>query len=654
MRHRHVLITVAAALALVSVQSAAAQATYLQASPASKDFGSVAVGGSSSQSFTITNTDPSNSYTISSVTDATSPVFQIGSNNCSGTTLGPSGSGTESCTFSVTFNPASTGSASDTVIVASDDPGGNLTIPVSGTGTGSAGVQFSGTTGYSTAPATTTSGAVLITNTGNVNLSIGTITLSGSGAGSFSLAAQGANNTCSNQAVGPNSSCSIQVTYAPSGPEQVSATLNVPSNAGTSPDHQAITGTADASVAQISPGSVSFANVPIGQTSSPQTVTISNTGVGTALGITSVAVVGDSSFTLSNNSCNGQSVSAGSSCTVDVTFSSTAAGSHTATLQAVDNASFGTASPQQITLSANATVPGIQTQPSTVPAFASTVAGKTSASQTVTITNSGQAPLSITSVTIGGVNFKNFAITAQSCTASSPIQPGGTCTVSAHFRPTTTGVRNGAIVLSGNLPTPSRSYVIGLTGHGLPPANVTGVRLASGCRSATVRWTPPRAGTPGYVRAWIVRNHARVPLSPRDGGIYFDTSRGLLVNTGMAAFTRYYYRVYAEYSFVSGVAAYSTGVVHSIHTGWVCGPLNGGLARSSTPTVSYLAYPRALGYAVVVYHGASKVFTGFSKSTSILVRHRLTPHAVYSLRLYGYTSARPRGFLMGTSTFTVE
>lgn len=652
MRHRHVLLVVAAAIGLVSVQSAAAQATFLQASPASKDFGGVAVGGSSSaQTFTVTNTDSANSYTISNVSDGSPSVFPISSDNCSGTTLGASGSGSNTCTFAVSFTPSATGPANDTVTVASNDPGGDLTIPVQGNGTGSASVTFGGQTGYTTPPGTSAPGSVTITNSGNVTLAIGSVTVSG--ASSFSLAPQGANNTCSNQNVAPNGgTCTIGVTYAPSSPEQVSATLNVPSNAAGSPAHQALTGTADASVAQISPGTVGFGNVPAGQTSGPQTVTISNTGVGTALGISTVAVSGDSAFTLSNNTCNGQSIAAGSHCTVAVSFSSTTAGSHSATLQVTDNATFGTASPQQITLSATATVPGAGASPNPVH-FASTIAGKTSGSLTATITNTGQAPLSITAASIGGANFKNFAITSQTCTGASPIQPNGTCTVSADFRPTSTGIRNGDIVLTTNLST-GHTFLVALNGTGLPPANLTGVSVASGCKSALVRWTPPRTGTPGYVRAWIVRNHARVPESPTDGGVYFDTSRGQLNNTGMAEFTRYYYRVYAEYSFVSGVVAYSSGVPLATHTGWVCTPLNGGSTTSTTPTITYLAYPHAIAYAVVLYHGQTKLFTGFSKTTSLRVTRRLSAHATYSLRLYGYTKVRPKGFFMGTSTFTVS
>lgn len=649
MRHRHVLLVVSAAIGLVSVQSAAAQATFLQASPASKDFGGVAVGGSSSpQLFTITNTDPSNSYTVSGVADGSPSVFPISSDGCTGLTLQPNSG--NSCTFSVSFAPNSTGSASDTIHVASNDPGGDLTIPVSGTGTGSPTVAFGGQTTYTAAPSTSLQSTVNITNNGNVTLQIGSVGVSG--ANSFSIAPQGANNTCSNQNVAANGgSCSIQVTYAPTGPEQVTATLTVQSNAGSSPDHVTLNGASDASVAQISPSSVGFGNVPAGQTSGPTTVTIANTGVGTALGITSVAVSGDSAFTLSNNTCNGQSIAAGSHCTVDVSFSSTTAGSHTATLQVTDNATFGTASPQQITLSATATVPGASAAPNPVH-FVSTIAGKTSGSLTATITNTGGAPLSITAASIGGANFKNFAITGQTCTGASPIQPNGTCTVSANFRPTSTGIRNGDIVLTTNLST-GHTFLVALQGTGLPPANLTAVRVASGCRSAVVRWTLPHAGTPGYVRAWIVRNHARVPESPRDGGIYFDTSRGMLNNTGMAEFTRYYYRVYAEYSFVRGVVAYSSGVPLATHTGWVCSPLNGGSTISTTPTITYLAYPHAIAYAVVVYHGSTRVFTGFSRTTALRITRRLSLHATYSLRLYGYTHVRPKGFLMGTSTFTV-
>jgi len=319
----------------------------------------------------------------------------------------------------------------------------------------------------------------------------------------------------------------------------------------------------------------------------------------------------------------------------------------------VDNAGYGSASPQQVTMTATATVPGVAFSPSPVPAFPSTVAGRTSATQTVTVTNSGAAPLTISSVAVGGANFKNFQITAQTCTAGSPIAPSGTCTITAAFRPTSTGARNGALVLSGNLPTPNHGYVIAVSGTGLPPANLRSVHVAAGCDSSRVSWLLPPRGTAGYVRAWIVRNHGHLPTSPTDGAVYFDTSPGTLANGPLQHFTRYYYRVYAEYSFAHGVAAFSAGTPLSMHTGWVCSPRNGGQTPSTRPTIAYLGYRYAVGYAIVVYHGSHKLYVGFGRSTAIRINRRLSAHAAYSIRLYAYTRTRPKGFLLGTSSFTV-
>ncbi len=83
----------------------------------------------------------------------------------------------------------------------------------------------------------------------------------------------------------------------------------------------------------------------MGTTSTPQTVTFSNTGAATdALGITTSAASGD--FHVSSNSC-GSSLAAGATCTIGVTFHPTATGTRTGTLTIKD---FNPNSPHTVTL----------------------------------------------------------------------------------------------------------------------------------------------------------------------------------------------------------------------------------------------------------------------------------------------------------------
>ena len=101
----------------------------------------------------------------------------------------------------------------------------------------------------------------------------------------------------------------------------------------------------------ISPSSLAFGNEPADISSSPKTVTLTNTG-GAALSITSIAFTGgDPADFLENNTC-GSGVPAGHSCVITASFTPTATGSRGAALTISDNAS---GSPQSITLSGTGT-----------------------------------------------------------------------------------------------------------------------------------------------------------------------------------------------------------------------------------------------------------------------------------------------------------
>jgi uncharacterized repeat protein (TIGR01451 family) len=91
------------------------------------------------------------------------------------------------------------------------------------------------------------------------------------------------------------------------------------------------------------PSSITFSNLPLLATSPSYAVTLTNAGT-TTLAITKISTTGD--FASPSNSCGG-SISAGSSCTINVTFTPTALGLRTGSLLISDNASN---SPQSVML----------------------------------------------------------------------------------------------------------------------------------------------------------------------------------------------------------------------------------------------------------------------------------------------------------------
>ena len=80
-------------------------------------------------------------------------------------------------------------------------------------------------------------------------------------------------------------------------------------------------------------------------------------------------------------------------------------------------------------------------------AFETQVVGATSAPQTLTISNPGTAPLTFTAITASD----GFSVpSGGSCSTSSPVAPGGNCTVDVAFAPTAGGNLTGTLTLTDN------------------------------------------------------------------------------------------------------------------------------------------------------------------------------------------------------------
>jgi hypothetical protein len=104
-------------------------------SPASKNYGTVATGGSSSQTFTITNNSASTIHvSATTLLGSDAAMFAITLGTCA--SLTPTINSGASCTINVAFSPASTGGKSATLRVASDAPDSPTDVALAGSGTG--------------------------------------------------------------------------------------------------------------------------------------------------------------------------------------------------------------------------------------------------------------------------------------------------------------------------------------------------------------------------------------------------------------------------------------------------------------------------------------------------------------------------------------
>jgi hypothetical protein len=191
----------------------------------------------------------------------------------------------------------------------------------------------------------------------------------------------------------------------------------------------------------LSPPSLTFRTGVLGNKSAPQPVTLSNS-TANAVAISSITITGANANDFAQTNTCGSSLPSKSSCVISVTFTPQSINTRTATLSVSDN---GPGSPQTVALQGTGTSASFS--PTSLRFSAQTV-GTTSAPKVVTLTNaSAVATLSITGITITGVNPNDFAKTT---TCGTSLQPRQSCTISVTFTPTMTGTRIASVSVSDN------------------------------------------------------------------------------------------------------------------------------------------------------------------------------------------------------------
>jgi hypothetical protein len=118
---------------------------------------------------------------------------------------------------------------------------------------------------------------------------------------------------------------------------------------------------------------------------------------------------------------------------------------------------------------APAGAPAVSIAPSTV-SFGPLAVGTTSATQAVTVTNTGTAPAFFNAESQGGNNVLDFTDTNSQCVGTS-LAPGASCALTLGFRPTATGTRTGTVELFDN--APDSPQIINLSGTGTSTAGPT-------------------------------------------------------------------------------------------------------------------------------------------------------------------------------------
>jgi ribosomal protein S11 len=329
-----------------------------------------------------------------------------------------------SCTISVKYTPTVAGFESGTLVVT--DNLGTQTAALLGAGLSpGASLSTSQLVFGGQLPSTTSlAQTVVFTNSGSGAVTINSVTPSANFADTTNCAGS----------IAPGASCSVNVFFAPTATGSLGGTVAIADTAGT----QIITtqGQGVSAGLSVAPSFGIFGAQVVGSTSLAQTLTVTNTGP-SALTLNPITV--SSNFTESDQCPT--TLPAGAFCKISVSFAPTATGSLSGSVAIGDTT--GTVS-TLATVRGQGTMPGIAASPSTL-FFGSLAVGATSQAQTVTVSNTGSAPLQVGTIAGSG----DFA-EADNC-ASSSVAAGSYCVISVTMNPTTVGMRTGTIQINNSV-----------------------------------------------------------------------------------------------------------------------------------------------------------------------------------------------------------
>lgn len=409
--------------------------TQASLSPASLTFASQQVQTlSPPQTVTVTNTG---SVVLSIASISVSGDFSE-TDTCAGGSIPPAGS----CPITVTFDPSQTGSRTGTITVFANVAGGQLSLPLSGTGLPPAAVVLnpSSLTFPATAVGTTSpEQAVTIQNASQQWVDLTGQSLVGDFAVAYNACGTG---------LQPQTSCTLQLVFAPKQSGSRTGTFTVIDSLGTQTAQLAGIGQTLATDT-LAPLSLTFPAQAVGSSSSPQLITLSNTGDQTLTRISVSASTADFSV---ESTC-GASLQGHATCALAVTWIPSNIGAENASLSVTDE--FRTT---VIPLSGTGIAPpGVSAIPSAIN-FGGLLIGATSAPSAVTVTNNtGAALLNLTTAITPG-----FAIATNTCPAS--LAAGATCQIGVTFTAAAAGPVTGTLTLAA--PGLAKSPVVTLAGAG--------------------------------------------------------------------------------------------------------------------------------------------------------------------------------------------
>jgi 6-phosphogluconolactonase (cycloisomerase 2 family) len=279
-------------------------------------------------------------------------------------------------------------------------------------------------------------------------------------------------NTCGSS-VAAGDSCTISVRFAPTATGGIDGNLSIFDNAPLSPQVVGLTGNGIAQET-LSTNSFDFGSVSVGQNSEAETINLTNR-TSAAIAIGGITASGEFTATPTTKGGCGSTLAANTTCGENVVFAPTELGLLWGSL-------IFTVGGKQLYVNLVGHGVGTAGSPLTLtPAsltFADQGVGTTSASQSVTIKNTGATNLALTFVASGSYSKSNPATGA----CGSSLAAGASCTIDVQFSPAVAGGVNGGVSVSyAGTDSPQ---VVALSGTGVAQLTLSASSIAFGPQAA--------------------------------------------------------------------------------------------------------------------------------------------------------------------------
>ena len=288
--------------------------------------------------------------------------------------------------------------------------------------------------------------SIQVTNSGNAPLTVTQVAVPAN----FSES-----DNCVGSPIAVGATCAVQIEFVPTQTGSLNGVLTIYGNVAGGQATASLSGVgAPPSAIVLNPVTLNFPSTNVGSDSAAQNITISNTGGITATLQTPV-LTGD--YIFSANTCT-SSLSSNVGCTVSIEFQPTASGTRTGSLSITDSAGTQTAS-----LSGVGVLPATDSLSPLSLAFAAQQLNTTSATQQVTLTNTGDAALLLIAAQITSGDFT----VVNGCGNS--LAGHSTCAMQVAYAPKSVGAETGVLTVSDEY----RSQTVALSGSGVAPPGVS-------------------------------------------------------------------------------------------------------------------------------------------------------------------------------------